>query len=47
LPIEVARQAFVGKTLDEALTAAIVYNAEIDKTLKQAEISINHILARS
>jgi multiple sugar transport system substrate-binding protein len=46
LPIEVARQAIVGKTLGDALTAAIVYGADVDKTLASAETSINRMLAR-
>lgn len=46
LPIEVARQARVGKTLGEALTAAIVFGADVDRTLSQAEISTNRMLAR-
>jgi multiple sugar transport system substrate-binding protein len=46
LPIEVARQAIVGKTLGDALTATIVYGADVDKTLAQAETSINRMLAR-
>ncbi|MFS2002784.1 extracellular solute-binding protein [Duganella sp. CT11-25] len=46
LPIEVARQAIVGKMLGDALTAAIVFGAEVDKTLSQAETSINRMLKR-
>ena len=46
LPIEVARQAIVGKTLGDALTATIVFGASVDKTLSGAETSINRMLKR-
>ena len=46
LPIEVARQAIVGKTLGDALTAIIVFGADSDRTLAQAETSTNRMLSR-
>jgi multiple sugar transport system substrate-binding protein len=46
LPIEVARQAIVGKTLGDALTATIVFGAGVEKTLSGAETSINRMLKR-
>jgi multiple sugar transport system substrate-binding protein len=46
LPIEVARQAIIGKTLGDAMVAVIAYGAEPDSTLARAETSINRMLAR-
>jgi multiple sugar transport system substrate-binding protein len=46
LPIEVARQAIVAKTLGDAMIAVIAYGAEPDSTLARAETSINRMLAR-
>ena len=46
LPIEVARQAIIGKTLGDAMVAVIAYGADQDSTLARAETSINRMLAR-
>ena len=46
LPIEVARQAIVAKTLGDAMVAVIAYGAETDSTMARAETSINRMLAR-
>jgi multiple sugar transport system substrate-binding protein len=46
LPIEVARQAIVAKTLGDAMIAVIAYGADEDSTLARAETSINRMLAR-
>jgi multiple sugar transport system substrate-binding protein len=46
LPIEVARQAIIGKTLGDAMVAVIAYGADLDRTLARAETSINRMLAR-
>ena len=46
LPIEVARQAIIGKTLGDAMVAVIAYGAEPDSTLARAETSINRMRAR-
>jgi multiple sugar transport system substrate-binding protein len=46
LPIEVARQAIVAKTLGDAMIAVIAYGADRDRTLARAETSINRMLAR-
>jgi multiple sugar transport system substrate-binding protein len=46
LPIEVARQAIVAKTLGDAMIAVIAYGADLDSTLARAETSINRMLAR-
>jgi multiple sugar transport system substrate-binding protein len=46
LPIEVARQAIVAKTLGDAMIAVIAYGAELDSTLARAETGINRMLAR-
>jgi multiple sugar transport system substrate-binding protein len=46
LPIEVARQAIVAKTLGDAMIAIIAYGADQDRTLARAETSINRMLAR-
>lgn len=46
LPIRVARQAIVTKTLGDALNSAIVFGADADATLARAETSINRMLAR-
>jgi multiple sugar transport system substrate-binding protein len=46
LPIEVARQAIVAKTLGDAMVAVIAYGADPDRTLARAETSINRMLAR-
>jgi multiple sugar transport system substrate-binding protein len=46
LPIEVARQAIVTKTLGDALASAIIYGAPPDATLQRAELSINRMLKR-
>lgn len=46
LPIEVARQAIVSKTLGDAMTAAIAYGADIDQAMSRAETSINRMLER-
>lgn len=46
LPIEVARQAIVTKTLGDALNSAIVFGADVDATLIRAETNINRMLAR-
>jgi multiple sugar transport system substrate-binding protein len=46
LPIEVARQAIIGKTLGDAMVAVIAYGADLDRTLARAETSINRMLKR-
>ncbi|WP_082548321.1 extracellular solute-binding protein [Massilia sp. Root335] len=46
LPIEVARQAIVAKTLGDAMIAVIAYGADLDRTLARAETSIDRMLAR-
>jgi multiple sugar transport system substrate-binding protein len=46
LPIEVARQAIIGKTLGDAMVAVIAYDADLDRTLARAETSINRMLER-
>ncbi|MRW91446.1 extracellular solute-binding protein [Duganella sp. FT80W] len=46
LPIEVARQAIVSKTLGDAMTSVIVYGADLDRSLARAETSINRMLER-
>jgi multiple sugar transport system substrate-binding protein len=46
LPIEVARQAIIGKTLGDAMVAIIAYGADLDRTLARAETSINRLLKR-
>jgi multiple sugar transport system substrate-binding protein len=46
LPIEVARQAIVAKTLGDAMIAVIAYGADLDSTLARTETSINRMLAR-
>jgi multiple sugar transport system substrate-binding protein len=46
LPIEVARQTIVAKTLGDALASTIVYGAPLGATLQRAELSINRMLKR-
>lgn len=46
LPIEVARQAIVSKTLGDAMTSAIAFGANIDQAMSHAETSINRMLER-
>ncbi len=46
LPIEVARQAIIGKMLGDAMIAVIAYGADLDRTLARAETSINRMLKR-
>jgi multiple sugar transport system substrate-binding protein len=46
LPIEVARQAIIGKTLGDALIGTVVYGADVAQTLARTETSINRMLER-
>lgn len=46
LPITVARQAIITKTLGDAMTSVIVYGADMERTLARAETSINRMLER-
>lgn len=46
LPIEVARQAIIGKMLGDAMIAVIAYGADLDRTLTRAETGINRMLKR-
>jgi multiple sugar transport system substrate-binding protein len=46
LPIEVARQSIVAKTLGDAVTSAIAYGADVDQSMARAETSINRMLER-
>ncbi|MFS2135023.1 extracellular solute-binding protein [Duganella sp. Dugasp56] len=46
LPIEVARQAIVAKTMGDAMTSAIAYGADVDQSMSRAETSINRMLER-
>jgi multiple sugar transport system substrate-binding protein len=46
LPIEVARQAIITKTLGDALISTVVYGADVAQTLTRTETSINRMLER-
>jgi multiple sugar transport system substrate-binding protein len=46
LPIEVARQAIITKTLGDALISTVVYGADVAQTLTRTETGINRMLER-